>query len=420
VAREHFDRRFLDDLIERVDLIELIGESVKLRRGGRSASGLCPFHKESSPSFTVYPSRFFCYGCKKRGDAFDWLKVHEHLEFAEAVERLASLCGVTVPRPATQRPAEDQKRLGMIHSALRQAEGLYQYGLKQDPEALAYLREERGLSDETIAAAGLGVVGRGIAGVLRGRVMDAKSLIWAGLVSVHDTREVEVIRNRLVIPLRNAKGVTIGFAGRSLPNRGLAKPKYLNSPETELFKKSQELYGLNEARTSIAHSRSAVLVEGYFDVLSLRQRGEGRAVAAMGTSLTAEQASRLWRLCDTVTLCMDGDAPGIAAALVAGKTLLSQMSDGKAIRICLLPAEDDPDALVRREGLVGWEAALNRSQPLSDFVVRSLTHDLVDVTPENVVPIVLRAREWLDACAKAPTYRQALAAHFEVRLGISP
>jgi DNA primase len=415
-----FDRAFLDRIRELVDLPALIGEAVVLKRSGRSFTGLCPFHDDKSPSFTVYPEGHYrCYACPAKGDAFRWVCHRDKVDFREAVARLASSVGLPLPQAIDERPSAERRRTAAIYAALKQAESLYQYGLRRDPQALAYLREERGLTDETIKAAGLGVVGYGIARVLAGRLIESSAIEWSGLVTQHDKRQSEVIRHRIIIPLRNAKGLTVGFAGRAIPGRGTEKPKYLNTPETDVFKKGHELFGFDQARGAIREARSAIVVEGYFDVLSLRQIGECRAVASMGTALTIDQVARLWRSCDIVTLCFDGDRSGAAAALAASKTLLAQMRDGQSIRVCLLPEADDPDSLARRVGIDGWRDALLRSDPLSDLLVRRLTEGLDDVPPEVLVPVALEAREWLDACTHAPLYRQALSAHFKQRLGIS-
>jgi DNA primase len=422
-TRERIPDEFIEDVKSRSDLVSLIGEHVALKRSTRRYYGCCPFHDDSSPSFEVDPARgfFLCRGCGANGDAIKWLQQYEKLTFWEALRTLAQRAGIDLPR-AEPRSAEDMAdariRSG-ISSALRQAASLYAYGLDHSSSARRYL-DERGILPETAVSFGIGYVGTGIRSILANRIRDARSIIDAGIVNTNERgQEFELLRHRLTITIRNERGVVVGFAGRPILVNESSGPKYLNTPETRVFKKSRVLFGLDQAAMPIAHTRAVVVVEGYFDVISLHQAGEHRAVAGMGTSLSIEQADRLFRDADLVYLVLDGDKAGRAAAVRNAQVLLQRMRDGKEVRLVTLPDDQDPDEFIRSEGIATWQTVLAASPRLSDFIVHDLTSGVDSTVPESVVPMAVRAQEWLKLCELCPLYGRALRSALESRLGIA-
>lgn len=413
---------FIAELKQRVDLVSLIGERVPLKRSGRSYTGCCPFHEDRQPSFTVDPVRgtYLCRGCKADGDAFKWMQAVHGLAFWDALVALADRYGMQLPRrqPRTESEVREMRETAAAGAALRQAASLYTYGLEHHASARAYLSNERGLTSETLQAFGVGYVRSGIRALLNNRVRSAEDVIRAGIVTrQEDGRETEVVRNRVTIALRNERGHIVGFAGRIMLSDRSA-PKYLNTPETVLFHKSRELFGLDLARTTIMQMRSAVVVEGYFDVMSLHQQGDRRAVAGMGTELSKEQADRLLRDAETVYLCLDGDAAGQRATVRAAKMLLSRMKDGAEVRVVRLPGDQDPDSFVREHGIAAWRAQLDGAMRLSDYVVDVICAEADAAVPESVVRHALAAREWLSLCEGCPLYGQALRVALQRRLAI--
>jgi DNA primase len=412
---------FIVDVRRRTDLVSLIGEEIALKRSGKRYMACCPFHDDRSPSFEVDPVRgtYMCRGCDAKGDAFTWVQEREHLTFWEALVKLSDRVGLSIPRsePRTAEEVQALRSAGATASALRQAASLYAYGLDSNDQARNYLAK-RGIRPETAQTFGLGYVRSGIHKVLTNRVVDPESIIRAGIVTRHDGgRETELLRNRLTIALRNERGHVVGFAGRHLYDQ-VGSPKYINTPETELFRKSRELFGLDLARRVIAEMRSVILMEGYFDVISMHQAGECRAVAGMGTALSDAQADRLLRDVTTVYLCLDGDKAGKRATIAAAKLLLSRMKDGQEIRIVRLPGGLDPDDYLREHGADAWRAQLGASLPLSDFVLEVVCGDVDADAPELLVQQALRSREWLPLCERCPLYGQALRHRLQRRLGI--
>lgn len=414
---------FIDEVKRRVNLVEVIGDAVKLKGQGRTLYGLCPFHDERTPSFAVTPSQgtYLCRGCQARGDAITWLTQREGLGFYAAVAELAKRVGIAMPTPApsAQVKRERQERIAML-AALQQAQTLYVYGLGQSAEARAYLHDTRGLEPATVEAFGLGFVGSGIRGVLARRLRASSVMTQAGITQATASgHDVELLRHRITMPLRNEQGQTIGFAGRIPPFRAASGPKYLNTPETVIFHKSNELFGLDRARDAIARSRTAVLVEGYFDVIGLHQAGECRVVAAMGTALSEAQARRLLRDVDVVYVCYDGDPAGRRATAAAAEILLAQMNDRQQVRIATRDDGKDPDDLVREGGLQAWEEHLSASRSLAAYLVDVMCADVDLEAPETVAPVAASAQGWVARGVNCPLYARALRAALERRLGIS-
>ncbi len=366
---------FIDDLISRVDIVEVLGSRIQLRKAGREYKALCPFHGEKTASFTVSPEKGFyhCFGCGAHGTAVGFLMEHDHLSFVDAIEELAHMLGLEVPREADQRPARKLDQLLELTSAVEQ---YYVEQLKESEEAVAYLKR-RGIDGATARAYRIGFVPEGWDNVLRrfgGDDAAVERLHAAGLVIRRDNGGYyDRFRHRLMFPIRDARGRTIGFGGRVL---GDEEPKYLNSPETVLFHKGRELYGLYEARRRLRSIERLVVVEGYMDVVALARHGIGYAVATLGTATTADHLGRLFRLTDEVYFCFDGDRAGRAAARRAMENALPQVREGRQIYFAFLPEGEDPDSLVSAQGSASFERVLNEGLPLSDFLVEALSEGL--------------------------------------------
>ena len=374
---------FIHDLLSRVDIAEVVGRHVQLRKGGANLSGLCPFHAEKSPSFTVSPSKQFyhCFGCGANGDAIRFLTEYSGMTFIDAVKDLAQQVGLTVPEedssPAEREQAAAQKqRRATLTDVLAKAGEHYRKQLKGSPRAVDYLKG-RGLSGEIAAQFGLGYAGdgwRGLASVFAH--YDDPLLAESGMVIVQEAdsgdeaerKRYDRFRDRIMFPIRSVQGDVIGFGGRVL-DRG--EPKYLNSPETPVFSKGRELYGLFEARAALRQRGYALVVEGYMDVVALAQAGFGNAVATLGTACTADHVQKLFRFTDSVVFSFDGDKAGRRAAGRALEACLPFASDTRTVRFLYLPAEHDPDSYVRELGAAAFEAGVAQAVPLSRQVAET-------------------------------------------------
>lgn len=368
-------QRFIDDLMARVDVVEVVGERVPLKKAGRNFSGLCPFHQEKTPSFTVSADKQFyhCFGCGAHGTALGFLMEYDKLRFPEAVEQLASRLGLEVPREGADDPraqARERKRQEGVN--LLEASASYFRERLKMPEAVAareYLAG-RGLSAEVQQSFGIGYAPDSW-DALKGHLIErgigeAVQVEYGLLVQREDTgRTYDRFRDRVMFPIRDIKGRTVAFGGRVL---GDAKPKYLNSPETPVYHKGRELYGLFEARQADNRLERLVIVEGYMDVVALAQFGIRNAVATLGTSTSEDHLSRLFRLVSEVVFCFDGDKAGRQAARRALETVLPMMIDGRQARFLFLPEGEDPDTLVRREGTQAFHDRITCASPLSEFL----------------------------------------------------
>ncbi|WP_114375423.1 DNA primase [Elioraea thermophila] len=367
---------FLDELRARIPLGALIGRRVRLTRAGRELKGLCPFHAEKTPSFHVVEDKgfFHCFGCGAHGDAIGFLMRAEGLSFMEAVERLAAEAGLAVPRPTPEAAAAAERAASLSAIAEAAAEAFARrLRLPEGRAALAYLHE-RGLMDETIALFSLGWSGEGRGALLadlRRQGVTAEQLVAIGLMKQDEPSRpaVDLFFNRVMFPIRDRRGRVIGFGGRVL---GEGQPKYLNGPETSLFVKRKTLYGLDLAAKAIRCGASALVVEGYLDVIALHQAGFGGAVAPLGTALTEEQLAELWRLSPEPVLCFDGDAAGARAALRAAELALPLIGPGRSLAFVSLPAGEDPDSLVRRRGPDAFSVILSRRRSLADLLYETI------------------------------------------------
>ena len=402
-------QEFIDDLMARVDIAEVIHARVPLKKAGKEFKACCPFHTEKTPSFTVSSTKQFyhCFGCGAHGTALGFLMDHEHMGFVEAVEELAQMVSMEVPREAEQserRPRDD------LYTIMEQASSFYSAQLKKDKTTINYLRK-RGLDGETAARFGIGYAPEAWDGLLKhiGQGSDQlKCLSDGGMIIERDQGGwYDRFRGRIMFPIRDARGRTIAFGGRVL---GDGEPKYLNSPETTLFHKGSELYGLYEARQALRSIPRLMVVEGYMDVVGLSQSGIHWAVATLGTATTEDHLRRLFRLTDTVVFCFDGDDAGRRAAWRALENALPTMQDGHQISFLFLPDGEDPDSLVSREGAEAFERRLDDAVPLSDYLINhlsgqvdmasldgrarmaELTRPLMKRTPEGIYKDLLTGR----------------------------
>jgi DNA primase len=364
---------FIQELLGRIDIVEVVDRHVKLKRAGANYVACCPFHSEKTPSFTVSPAKQFyhCFGCGAHGTAIGFLMEHGGLGFVEAVKDLAQSLGMKVPEvrsEAAQRRAEQGVTL---YEVLLQAAQHYRARLKDAPQAIAYLKQ-RGLSGDIAKRFGIGYAPeewQGLAAAFSD--YGGRALAEAGLVKAsEDGRRYDVFRNRIMFPIVDARGNVIGFGGRIL---GEGEPKYLNSPETPVFEKGRELYGLYQARRAIRDAGRVLVVEGYMDVVALAQAGIEYAVATLGTATTALHVQKLLRQADEIVFCFDGDAAGRRAAWRALETSLAQLADGKEARFLFLPEGEDPDTYVRKHGRSAFEGLLGKSVPLSRFLIDEVT-----------------------------------------------
>ncbi len=397
---------YLQDLTARVDLVELISRHVTLRRAGANYLGLCPFHGEKSPSFTVSAAKQFyhCFGCGAHGDAIRFLCEHSGFGFVDAVRELSQQVGMTVPETeeTPAQKAEAQRRRAQqqtLTEVLGRAAHHFRSQLKASPRAIQYLKG-RGLTGEVAAQFGLGYAPdswKGLASAFP--EYDDPQLEAAGLVIVQGedegaSRRYDRFRDRVMFPIRSVQGEVIGFGGRVL-DRG--EPKYLNSPETPVFSKGRELYGLFEARQAIRQAGYALVVEGYMDVVALAQSGFGQAVATLGTACTADHVQKLFRFTDAIVFSFDGDAAGRRAAQRALEASLPFATDTRTVRFLFLPAAHDPDSFVRSEGAKAFEAAIRAAVPLSVQIVEAARDAQTLDTAEARAQMLARARPWVAA-----------------------
>ncbi|WP_339868729.1 DNA primase [Pseudohongiella nitratireducens] len=380
---------FIDDLLSRVDIVEVIDKRVKLRKTGKNYSACCPFHQEKTPSFSVEPDKqfYYCFGCGAGGNALGFVMDFDHKEFPEAVESLANDLGLSVPRESgnsNQRKGERGEHEKLL-SALNQASLFFQKQLRQHPSrerAVSYLKA-RGLTGQIAQRFAIGLAPPGWENLLEAMEpyqLPVETLEKAGLVIKReaDHRLAEKspyydrFRDRIIFPIRDARGRTLAFGGRVL---GDDKPKYLNSPETPVYQKNRELYGLFESRQVLRKPTRFLLVEGYMDVVALAQHGINYAVATLGTATNANHLNRLLRIVPEVIFCFDGDDAGRNAAWRALRVALPVMEDGRQIRFLFLPEGEDPDTLVRKEGAEAFEKRLLSASALSDYFFRHLEEE---------------------------------------------
>ncbi len=387
---------FIDDLLARTDIVELVGSRVPLKRQGKEYSSRCPFHDERSASFTVSPTKQFyhCFGCGAHGTAISFLMNYDRLEFLDAVDELAKRVGMEVPRDTQQRNAApdsvDQ------YAALEAASKFFQKQLTISDKARGYF-DRRGVDDAIRSQFGLGYAPDGFSALRDALGTDPRRMALlerVGLFSKNDKGHVyDKFRDRVMFPIHDRRGRTIAFGGRVLDPED--SPKYLNSPETPLFHKGRELYGLWQVRQSNQKIERLIVVEGYMDVIALFQHGISQAVATLGTATTPDHAELLFRNAPDVYFCFDGDAAGRRAAGKAMESVLPRMKDGRQAFFLFLPDGEDPDTLVRSEGHAGFDLRLRDATPLSTFFFDELAKDVNLGTLDGKARLAERAKPLL-------------------------
>lgn len=400
---------FIADLIARVDIVDVVSRYVQLKKGGANYMGLCPFHNEKSPSFTVSPTKQFyhCFGCGAHGTAIGFLMEYSGLGFVDAVKDLAQSHGMIVPEsdqiPVLQRVEFQAKSLA-LNEVMTRASGFYRRQLKAAPEAIAYL-QGRGLSGEIAAKFGIGYAPEGWDNLRQEfSDYDNPALTEAGMVIDKESEEggkhkrYDRFRHRVMFPIKNTKGQVIGFGGRVL---GSGEPKYLNSPETPLFQKGYELYGLFEARQAIREAGYVLVTEGYMDVVALAQNGFPQAVATLGTACTVTHVQKLLRITDQVIFSFDGDMAGRRAARRALEACMPLVNDSKTIRFLFLPAEHDPDSYIRELGTEAFLSVVKDAMPLSQFLLNLVSQDNDLTTLEGRARTQFEAKSALQAMTQS-------------------
>ncbi len=398
---------FIQDLLARVDIVDVVGRFVQLKKGGANYMGLCPFHNEKSPSFTVSPTKQFyhCFGCGAHGTSIGFLMEYSGLGYVEAIKELAQNAGMTVPedesRVPSARRAEAQAKSLALSEAMSRASDFYRQQLRIAPQAIAYL-QKRGLTGEIAARFAMGYAPAGWDS-LRAAFPDYAdpALVEAGLVIDRAAEEggaphkrYDRFRDRIMFPIRNSKGQVIAFGGRVMDT---GEPKYLNSPETPLFQKGSELYGLFEARQAIREAGYVLVTEGYMDVVALAQLGFPQAVATLGTACTPVHVQKLLRQTDHVVFSFDGDAAGRRAARRALDACLVHAGDSKSMRFLFLPASHDPDSYVREHGAEAFEELVREATPLSQFLLSEVSAEGELHTAEGRAKAQFHARPMLQA-----------------------
>jgi DNA primase len=407
---------FLEELRTRTPLAAVIGRRVRLARSGKQWLGCCPFHGEKTPSFYVYDDHYHCFGCGAHGDAISFVMQSQGLQFMEAVNQLAAEAGLEVPKPTPEAAEAERRRLDIV-GVLQAAQAHYQRRLAM-PEGRAardYL-VGRGLADETIARFGLGWAGErgGLTADMARQGIEIDQLTEAGLIRRDEEtgRTFELFSQRVMFPIHDRRGVIISFGGRIM---GSGQPKYVNGPETAVFSKRRNLYGLNLAREGVRNGATLIVVEGYMDVIAAAQARFAGAVAPLGTALTQDQLDELWRVSPSPVLCFDGDAAGAKAAARAMELALPMLTPERSLKFCTLPAGDDPDSLVRKGGASAFQAVLDIARPPAEALYDMVRGEAGDSTPEQRA--AFRAR-LIEACARitdkslAGEYRSALLDRF--------
>ena len=424
---------FIDDLLHRTDIVEIIDKRVALKKQGHNYTACCPFHQEKTPSFSVNQDRqfYYCFGCGAGGNAIGFVMNFDQVEFPQAVDTLAGYAGLEVPREESKAQQRKSSENARIIEVLELASKFYQFQLRQHPhkeKAVSYLKK-RGVSGEIARDFGLGYAPPGWDNLLSAVGTDEKlqqSLLRAGLIIQRDKKNesenskeerqyYDRFRERIVFPIRDSRGRTIAFGGRVLNDD---KPKYLNSPETPVFHKGSELYGLWEAKRSKEKFSKLLLVEGYMDVIALAQMGIRNAVATLGTATSARHLTRMFRQVSEVVFCFDGDDAGNAAAWRALETTLPLMDDGRQVKFLFLPAGADPDTHVRAIGTEKFLQELNEATALEDFFFEKLSAGLDVNSIEGKARLSNLAKKYIRQIPRG-VYAQLMLDRLSQILGVS-
>jgi DNA primase len=379
---------FIQEVLNRIDVVDIVDQRVKLKKAGANYVACCPFHQEKSPSFTVSPSKQFyhCFGCGAHGSAISFLMEYEGLTFIESIQSIASQLGLSVPNEQTTSKSDKSDYL-ILEQALMQANQFYKKNLRASKEAIHYLKN-RGVSGEIAKQFQIGFANQewqGLQQVFKN--YDDAILQSAGLVQKNEAGKLyDRFRNRIMFPIFNAKDNIIGFGGRVI--HADDTPKYYNSPETPLFKKSYELYGLSQSKKGIRDEQNILIVEGYMDVISLHQHGVQNAVATLGTATTVYHLKKLIRYSKKITFCFDGDNAGIEAAWKALNTAVEILEDDLEFYFMFLPEGEDPDTYIRNHSLDDFKKMINQATPLSDFIIKRLTSNNDLNSQENKIKFI--------------------------------
>ena len=389
-------QNFINDLIESADIVEIIGSRLELKKAGRSFQGLCPFHNEKTPSFSVSPEKqfFHCFGCKESGSVLTFLMKYENLDFVEAIEALAKHLGREVPREMGKRESAPEQTRELL--ALEGAVQIFKDNLRNSSDAISYLKS-RGISGEIARDFGLGYAPdewQHLSSKLEKNGFSVQVLINCGLITTNDRgRHYDRFRGRITFPIRNIRGKTIGFGGRILRE---GAPKYLNSPETKLFSKSNEVYGLFEARRGNQRLDRLILVEGYMDVIALAQHGIRNSVATLGTAVGEDHFRRMYRYSREIVCCFDGDEAGRSAAFRALEAALPFLDEKKRIHFIFLPDGEDPDSFVNSNGYHRFQELVESSTPGFEYLFSSLGANLDLSLLDDKVALAGLARPLID------------------------
>ncbi len=408
---------FIDDLIARADIVEVVGRRTQLKKAGREFKGCCPFHDEKTPSFTVSPGKGFyhCFGCGAHGTVVGFLMEFDHMSFVDAIESLASSMGVEVPRSETSQPT---RRYDELFSLMDTMARHWQSCLKETQTAVEYLKN-RGIDGPTAKRFGIGFAPDGWSNVLDkfGKSEEAiEKLLATGLIIRKDNgKHYDRFRDRVMFPIRDTRGRTIGFGGRTM---GDGEPKYLNSPETVLFHKGRELYGLYEARQALRHIERLVVVEGYMDTVAMARHGIDFAVATLGTATTDEHLNRLFQLTDNAYFAFDGDRAGKKAAWRALENALPHIREGRQVRFVFLPDGHDPDSFVNENGADAFVKLMDAGMPLSEFLIHELSTQVDMDSIDGRAKLAEMARPLV---SKIPTgiYRELLTEGLAAAVGLT-
>ncbi|MCW8109396.1 DNA primase [Alteromonas ponticola] len=397
-------RDFIDDLLSRTDVVDIVDSRVQLKKAGKNYQACCPFHNEKTPSFTVSQEKQFyhCFGCGAHGNAISFLMEFDRMEFVEAIEELAKINGVEVPREKSSGPfvseqAKQQKQDDF--AVMEQVTRFFQHQLKHhtnSPNAIEYLKQ-RGLSGEIVKQWEIGYAPSEWDGVLSkfGTSNERiQQLLDLKLITQNDNgKRYDFFRDRIMFPIRDRRGRVVGFGGRVLSDGG---PKYLNSPETRIFHKGQELFGFYQAKNKLRHLDYVMVVEGYMDVVALSQFEINNATAALGTATTPEHLSLLMRSTSTIVCCYDGDRAGRDAAWRALENALPVLKDGVSMKFLFLPDGEDPDTMVRKVGKTALEALIEQAQPLSHFFFESMLKQHQVGTPEGKLALKTAVKPYIE------------------------
>ena len=414
---------FIDDLLERVDIVDIVAGRVELKKSGKNHSARCPFHEEKSPSFTVAQDKqfYYCFGCGAGGNALRFVMEFDRLDFIPALEILAKHAGVEIPRGVEENPEAKTKK-DNLYSTLHASDRHYRQQLKRHPsagQAVQYLKS-RGLTGQVAARFGLGFAPPGWDHLLvaEGRDDQRRALLVESgmLVSKPEGGKLyDRFRHRIMFPIRDQRGRTVGFGGRVLDD---SKPKYLNSPETPIFSKGRELYGLYEARQALKEIPRLIMVEGYMDVIALAQYGIHHSVATLGTALTESHLSKIFRYTAEIVFCFDGDMAGEKAASRALETILPAMRDGVSARFLFLPEAEDPDSIVRKLGMTEFLKRVEESQPLSEFFFAQLEQGIDTSTADGKAKLSTLCAPQINRLPEG-VFRQLMLAELSTRTGLS-